>query len=76
MSVFGSYVTADGRLSEEQEKQLLQSKRVGNTLYIMLGNTPRHLLFEQSRNSLDVTVAAPADVKVIVRDSYGNVVTR
>ena len=76
MSVFGSYVTADGRLSEEQEKQLLQSKRVGDTLYIMLGNTPRHLLFEQSRNSLDVTVAAPADVKVIVRDSYGNVVTR
>lgn len=76
MSVFGSYVTDDGRLSEEQEKQLLQSKRVGSNLYIMLGDTPRHLLFDQSSDALDVTIAAPVGVKVIVRDSYGNVEAR
>lgn len=76
MSVFGSYVTDGARLDQDQEQQLLQSKRVGNTLYFMLGDPPSHLLFELSRNSMDVTVAAPANIKVIIRDDYGNVVTR
>ncbi|HBS47106.1 MAG TPA: hypothetical protein DEA91_26365 [Paenibacillus sp.] len=75
LNVFGSYSSNIGKLQESQEQQLLQTKRVGNTLYIILGETPRNLLFDNSRNTLDVTVGAPANVKVIVRDTYGNVIT-
>lgn len=75
LNVFGSYSSNQGKLQEAQEQQLLQTKHVGNTLYIILGETPRNLLFDNSRNTLDVTVGAPANVKVIVRDTYGNVVT-
>ncbi|WP_081389879.1 hypothetical protein [Paenibacillus odorifer] len=75
LNVFGSYFSNKGKLQEGQEQQLLQTKHVGNTLYIILGETPRDLLFDNSRNTLDVTVGAPANVKVIVRDTYGNVVT-
>lgn len=76
LSVFGSYITNEGKLNDQQEQRLLQTNHVGNTLYIILGETPRHLLLNDSRNALDVTVAAPDNIKVIVRDTYGNLVTK
>ncbi|WP_081386261.1 hypothetical protein [Paenibacillus odorifer] len=76
LNVFGSYSTAEGQLKQEQEKRLLQTKQVGDTFYVILGDISRHLVFENSRNALNVTVAAPVNLKVIVRDNYGNVVTR
>lgn len=76
LNVFGNYSTSEGQLGQAQEKQLLQTKHVGDTLYVIIGDTPRHLLFDHSGSRLDVTVAAPASLKVIVRDNYGNVVNK
>lgn len=76
LNVFGKYFSVEGQLKQEQEKALLQTNQVGNTLYVVLGDIPRHLVFDNSRNGMDVTIAAPVKLKVIVRDAYGNVVTR
>lgn len=48
LNVFGSYSTAEGQLKQEQEKRLLQTKQVGDTFYVILGDIPRHLVFDNS----------------------------
>ena len=75
LNVFGTYRSNKGRLGAGDEDQLLRSKVAGDTLYILLGDTPRNS-FEHSRNGVNVTVAAPAGIKVSVRDNSGNKVVR
>jgi len=70
LNVFGSY-RSNSPLTPEEEDQLLRSKVAGDTLYILLGETPTSA-FGYSGGGLDVTVAAPKGLKVIVRDNNGN----
>ncbi|WP_379129328.1 hypothetical protein [Paenibacillus sp. sgz500958] len=72
LSVFGTYRTSQA-LEASEEDQLLRTKRSGDKLYILLGDPPESFL-EHARYGLKVTVSAPAQVKVIVRDSNGNLV--
>ncbi|WP_052756006.1 hypothetical protein [Paenibacillus durus] len=72
---FGSYWSGSERLDSELEKNLVRSERTGDTVYLLLGDTPSHAL-DRSRSGLDVTIAAPAGIKVIVRDSRGNILER
>ncbi|WP_052088362.1 hypothetical protein [Paenibacillus wynnii] len=75
LNVFGTYVSNDGRLGADDEDQLLRTKVAGDTLYILLGDTARNSL-DHTRNKVNVTVAAPSELKVIVRDNSGNRVER
>jgi len=75
LNIFGSYRSNEGRLGAADEDQLLRTKIAGDTLYVLLGDTTRSTL-EHYRYGVDVTVAAPADIKVIVRDNNGNKVVK
>jgi len=73
LNVFGTYRSNEGRLGAADEDQLLRTKVAGDTLYILLGDTSRSSL-ENTRYGINVTVAGPAELKVVVRDNSGNVV--
>jgi len=75
LNVFGTYRSNQGRLADENEDQLLRTKVAGDTLYILLGDTPRNSL-DRSRYGINVTVSAPTAIQVIVRDNSGNKVER
>ncbi|WP_083205002.1 hypothetical protein [Bacillus sp. FJAT-27264] len=72
LNVFGTYLSDQGRLQKEQESSLLLTKHVGDTVYIMAGTTKGGSFFNRHQNGLNVTVAHPAGVQVVVRDNYGN----
>ncbi|WP_052759692.1 hypothetical protein [Paenibacillus sp. DMB20] len=70
--VFGSVRTADEELLKgDGLSSLIQMKQAGNVLYVNLLEPPRFGLNGGSSN-LEVTVSAPADMKVTVRDPHGN----
>lgn len=69
--VFGSYVYT-GNEGEFKGKELYQTKQIGDTLYVLLSQIPTR--FMQDRQRLDVTIAVPKGIAVIVRDSQGNII--
>lgn len=72
--VFGSLNTSEAELLKEEGtlSELIQTKQAGNILYINLSDPPYNKLNGGS-NRLDVTVSAPSSLKIIVRDSNGEV---
>jgi hypothetical protein len=71
--VFGSYIYT-GSEAELDERQMYQTKQIGDTLYVLLSQIPTR--FMQDQQQLDVTVVVPKGIAVTVRDSHGNVVEK
>ncbi|MGF9644177.1 hypothetical protein AAIH69_14320 [Paenibacillus sp. MABNS29] len=71
--VFGSYVYT-GKEDEIKGQDLYQTKQIGDTLYVLLGQIPTR--FMQTQQQLDVTIAVPEGITVTVRDSRGNIIEK
>ncbi|AET61350.1 hypothetical protein HPL003_23150 [Paenibacillus terrae HPL-003] len=71
--VFGSYVYT-GNEDELKGQEMYQTKHIGDTLYVLLGQIPTR--FMQPQHQLDVTIAVPEGITVTVRDNQGNVIEK
>lgn len=71
--VFGSYVYT-GKEDEIKVQDLYQTKQIGDTLYVLLGQIPTR--FMQAQQQLDITIAVPEGITVTVRDSRGNIIEK